>query len=61
MEQGFTADAWLDDVNEDDSFVDKCIFVAGQHEPTTIMYRGREVKTSLIGTVIEDMKITNWR
>eukprot|EP00903_Cladosiphon_okamuranus_P016219 g14966.t1 len=57
--RGFTVDGWLNDIDEEDSFVDKCIWVEGQDAPTTVMYRGQEVKTSLIGTVIEDMKIQN--
>lgn len=59
MEQGFTIDGWLNDIDEEDSFVDKCIWVEGQDKPTTVGYLGREVETSLIGTVIEDMKIQN--
>lgn len=59
MDQGFTVDGWVDDIDEEDSFVGKCIFVEGQDTPTSVMYSGREVETSLLGTVIEDMKITN--
>lgn len=57
--QGFTVDGWLNDIDEEDSFVDKCIWVEGQDKPTTVMYGGREVESSLIGTVIEDMRIQN--
>ncbi|CAM9959372.1 unnamed protein product, partial [Hapterophycus canaliculatus] len=36
-----------------------CIWVEGQDKPTIVEYAGRTVKTSLVGTVIEDMKIQN--
>eukprot|EP00752_Nemacystus_decipiens_P009246 g8259.t1 len=57
--RGFTVDGWLNDIDEEDSFVDKCIWVEGQDKPTTLTYGGREVESSLIGTVIEDMRIQN--
>ena len=57
--QGFTVDGWLNDIDEEESFVDKCIWVEGQDKPTMVAYRGSEVETSLIGTVIEDMRIQN--
>ncbi|CAN0194941.1 unnamed protein product, partial [Hapterophycus canaliculatus] len=57
--QGFTIDGWLDDQNVEESFIDKCIWVEGQEAPTTLTYGGQEVESSLIGTVIDDMKIQN--
>lgn len=58
-DQGFTIDGHLDDKEEEESYVDKCIWVEGQDEPTMVPHSGREVESSLIGTVIEDMKIQN--
>lgn len=43
----------------EESYVDKCIWVEGQDAPTTLSYGGQEVESSLIGTVIDDMKIQN--
>ncbi|CAM9262723.1 unnamed protein product [Pylaiella littoralis] len=57
--RGFTIDGHLDDKEEEESYVDKCIWVEGQDEPTMVPHSGREVESSLIGTVIEDMKIQN--
>lgn len=58
-EQGFTIDGRLDDMEDEASYVDKCIWIEGPDEPTMVTHGGTEVKTSLIGTVIEDMKIHN--
>lgn len=57
--QGFTVDGWLDDEDREESFVDKCIWVEGKDKPKQDSYRGSKVKTSLIGTVVEDMRIQN--
>ncbi|CAM9261415.1 unnamed protein product [Pylaiella littoralis] len=57
--RGFTIDGHLDDKEEEASFVDKCIWVEGQDKPTMVPHNGREVETSLIGTVIDSMKIEN--
>lgn len=57
--QGFTVDGHLDDKQEEESFVDKCIWVEGQDKPEFVAYRGKAVETSLIGVVVEDMKIKN--
>ena len=39
--------------------MDKCIWVEGKDKPKEVSYRGGKVKTSLIGTVVEDMRIQN--
>ncbi|CAN0362777.1 unnamed protein product [Scytosiphon promiscuus] len=49
----------MSDEDREESFIDKCIWVEGQDDPKDVQYGGRTVKSSLIGTVIEDMKIQN--
>ncbi|CAM9834424.1 unnamed protein product, partial [Ectocarpus fasciculatus] len=57
--RGFTIDGQLDDIDQEESFVDKCIFVEGQAAPEDVEYDGRTVETALIGTVIDNTKIQN--
>ncbi|CAN0109758.1 unnamed protein product, partial [Sphacelaria rigidula] len=59
IEQGFTVDGHLDDLEEEESYVDKCIWIEGKEKPTTVAYHGSEVETSLIGFHMEDMTIMN--
>lgn len=46
-------------MEEEESFVDKCIWIEGKEEPTTVAFGGSEVETSLIGFHMEDMTIRN--
>ena len=60
--QGFTVDGQLVDKGgdeEEDDFVDKCIWVESLEPAKMVTYAGKEVETAIIGTVIEDMKIHN--
>lgn len=57
--RGFTVDGHLDSKEEEESFVDKCIWVEGLGEPTTQAYRGSTVETSLIGFVMDGMTVMN--
>ena len=58
-EQGFTVDGHLNGLDEEEDYVDKCVFVEGQDAPTDLPIAGTTVESSLIGFHVSDMYIHN--
>ena len=58
-QQGFTVDGHLNGLDEEEDYVDKCIFVEGQDAPTDLPIAGTTVKSSLIGFHVSNMYIHN--
>ncbi|CAN0136813.1 unnamed protein product [Pylaiella littoralis] len=57
---GFTVDGQIGDADEEESYVDKCVFVEGNaNETTTVEYNGESVETILIGFVMTGVTIRN--
>ena len=59
IQQGFTIDGHLNGLDEEEDYVDKCIFVEGQDAPTDLPIGGTTVKSSLIGFHVTEMHIHN--
>ncbi|CAN0397052.1 unnamed protein product, partial [Scytosiphon promiscuus] len=57
--EGFTIDGHLNGLDEEEDYVDKCIFVEGQDAPTDLPIAGTTVKSSLIGFHVMNMHIHN--
>lgn len=58
--QGFTVNGQISTADEEESFVDKCIFVEGNANETDIVtYEGEDVETILIGFRMEEMHVLN--
>ena len=49
----------MDDEKRRESYVDKCIWVESLSEARDVAYHGEKVKSAIMGTVIEDMRIRN--
>ena len=58
-QQGFTVDGHLNGLDEEEDYVDKCVFVEGQDAPTDLLIAGTTVESSLIGFHVSDMYIHN--
>ncbi|CAM9145891.1 unnamed protein product, partial [Laminaria digitata] len=57
--EGFTIDGHLNGLDQEEDYVDKCIFVEGQDAPTDLPIDGTTVLSSLIGFHVSDMHIHN--